>query len=80
MQVIRNAKALASALQAAGHVLVTGGTDCHLILWDLRPLNIDGAMYELVAEECLITVNKNTVPGDKSAMKPGGIRIGELTY
>ena len=56
---------------------MTGGTDCHLILWDLRPLNIDGAMYELVAEECLITVNKNTVPGDKSAMKPGGIRIGE---
>jgi len=55
---------------------VSGGTDCHLVLWDLRPRGIDGSRFERVCELCEITVNKNTCPGDKSAMNPGGCRLG----
>ena len=56
----------------------TGGTDTHLALLDLRPLGLDGAKVEKVLEEVSIAVNKNTCPGDKSALKPSGIRLGEL--
>lgn len=57
-------------------VLGLGGTDNHLIWVDLRPLKIDAARAETVLEHVGIAVNKNTVPGDKSALKPGGLRIG----
>jgi len=53
-----------------------GGTDNHLVLLDLRQKNLDGARVERVCELCNITVNKNTCPGDKSALNPGGLRIG----
>ena len=53
-----------------------GGTDNHLVLLDLRPKKIDGARVERVCELCSITVNKNTCPGDKSALVPGGLRLG----
>ena len=60
--------------------LPPGGTDNHLVLLDLRPKKIDGARTERVCELCSITVNKNTCPGDKSALVPGGLRLGEYTY
>ncbi|PAA48496.1 hypothetical protein BOX15_Mlig024463g3, partial [Macrostomum lignano] len=75
-QVLANAQAMSRALIAKGHSVVTGGTDCHLLLVDLRPKGVDGARAERVAELAAITFNKNTVPGDKSALVPGGIRLG----
>lgn len=54
-----------------------GGTDNHLVLVDLRPKGIDGARAERVLELVSITANKNTCPGDKSALTPGGLRLGE---
>ncbi|KAK2159764.1 hypothetical protein NP493_1689g00002 [Ridgeia piscesae] len=75
-QVMKNAKALAKALMDRGHTLVSNGTDTHLVLLDLRPKGLGGSRVEYVAELCSITVNKNTCPGDKSAMNPGGLRIG----
>jgi glycine hydroxymethyltransferase len=58
---------------------VLGGTDTHLALLDLRPLGLDGAKVEKVLETVSIAVNKNTCPGDKSALKPSGIRLGRRT-
>jgi glycine hydroxymethyltransferase len=75
-QVMKNAKAMAEALLKKGYTLVAGGTDNHLVLVDLRPRGIDGARVERVCELAEITVNKNTCPGDKSAMTPGGLRLG----
>jgi glycine hydroxymethyltransferase len=75
-QVVTNAKALCSALQAKGFTIVSGGTDNHLMLVDLRPLKTEGAMAEKVLEAVSIAVNKNTCPGDKSALRPSGLRLG----
>jgi glycine hydroxymethyltransferase len=79
-QVLRNAKSLADRLgkgnNGLGYNLVSGGTDNHLILIDLRDRGIDGARLERVLDLVSLTSNKNTVPGDISALKPGGLRIG----
>lgn len=75
-QVVANAKAFASSLLSHGIELVSGGTDNHLLLLDLRPKNIDGARVERVLELVNIAANKNTVPGDRSALVPSGLRIG----
>lgn len=75
-QVCANAKALAKGLMDRGYKLVTDGTDNHLNLWDLRPNGLTGSKMEKVLEKAHITVNKNTVPGDVSAMNPGGLRLG----
>ncbi|KAF2155324.1 cytosolic putative serine hydroxymethyltransferase [Myriangium duriaei CBS 260.36] len=75
-QVIKNAKALEHEFKARGHVLVTGGTDNHMVLLDLKPHSLDGARVEAVLEQVNIACNKNTTPGDKSALTPCGIRIG----
>ncbi|KAK4002737.1 hypothetical protein OUZ56_004542 [Daphnia magna] len=75
-QVLRNAKAMAKALMAKGYTLVSGGTDTHLVLVDLRPKGLDGARAEQVCNRTSISLNKNTCPGDKSAMTPGGLRLG----
>uniref|UniRef100_A0A3Q2VWR4 Serine hydroxymethyltransferase n=1 Tax=Haplochromis burtoni TaxID=8153 RepID=A0A3Q2VWR4_HAPBU len=75
-QVLKNAKAMAAALLSKGYTLVSGGTDNHLVLVDLRPKGIDGARAERVLELASITANKNTCPGDKSALTPGGLRLG----
>lgn len=56
---------------------ISGGTDNHLVLVDLRPMGIDGARAERVLELASITANKNTCPGDTSALTPGGLRLGE---
>lgn len=57
--------------------LTPGGTDNHLVLVDLRPKGLDGARAERVLELVSITANKNTCPGDRSAITPGGLRLGE---
>ncbi|XP_057477322.1 serine hydroxymethyltransferase 3, chloroplastic-like [Actinidia eriantha] len=75
-KVVSNCRALASRLIELGYNLVSGGSDNHLVLVDLRPLAIDGARVEKILDMAFITLNKNSVPGDKSALVPGGIRIG----
>ncbi|KAF5835536.1 SHMT-domain-containing protein [Dunaliella salina] len=75
-QVLKNSKALADAMQAKGYSLVSGGTENHLVLVDLRPKNVDGSRVERILEMVHIAANKNTVPGDKSALVPGGLRMG----
>lgn len=75
-QVTANAKRLAQKLQEKGYTIVTGGTDNHIVWFDLRPLGLNGPRVEKVLEEVSIACNKNTVPGDKSAFNPGGIRLG----
>ncbi|KAJ4365679.1 Serine hydroxymethyltransferase, cytosolic [Neocucurbitaria cava] len=75
-QVIKNAKALEVAFKELGYTLVTGGTDNHMVLLDLKPFALDGARVEAVLEQVNIACNKNTTPGDKSALTPMGIRIG----
>jgi len=75
-QVKANAAALCAFLVEKGYKLATGGTENHLMLWDLRPLGLTGSKVEKVFEEMHITLNKNAVHGDVSAMAPGGVRIG----
>lgn len=75
-QVVSNCRALASRLIELGYKLVSGGSDNHLVLVDLRPLGLDGARVEKILDMASITLNKNSVPGDKSALMPGGIRVG----
>jgi len=75
-KVIQNAQALAAGLMKRGHSVVTGGTDNHLVLWDVRPKGVTGSKMEKILDVCHITVNKNTIYGDKSALTPGGVRLG----
>lgn len=74
--VIKNAKALESEFKKMGHKLVADGTDSHMVLLDLRPKSLDGARVEAVLEQINIACNKNSIPGDKSALTPCGLRIG----
>lgn len=76
IQVRKNAQTLADRLIKHGYKLVTGGTDNHCILWDLRPLGLTGSKLEKLCDVVNITLNKNSVPGDTSALSPGGVRLG----
>lgn len=75
-QVLKNCKSMASALLSKKYSLVSGGTDNHLVLVDLRSKDIDGSRVEFLLELANIYANKNTVPGDKSALIPSGLRLG----
>ena len=76
-QVVENAKALATALQARGFAIVSGGTDSHLLLVDLRPKGLTGKLAEQLLDRAGITVNKNTIPDDpQSPFVTSGIRLG----
>merc|ERR1712230_109212 len=75
-EVVINCKALADTLMAKGHKLASDGTDNHLILWDLRPHGLTGGKVEKVCEAASISLNRNAVHGDASALSPGGVRIG----
>lgn len=75
-QVRLNAQTLAAALGGHEFTIVTGGTDNHLMLVDLRNKGISGGKAEKLLEYVGISVNKNTIPGDVSALNPSGIRIG----
>merc|ERR1712196_642250 len=74
--VVENAATLAATLVEKGHKLATGGTDNHLVLWDLRPHGLTGSKVEKVCDCVSITLNRNAVHGDASALSPGGVRIG----
>ena len=75
-KVVSNAKALENKFKSLGYRLVADGTDSHMVLVDLRPFSLDGARVEAVLEQINIACNKNSIPGDKSALTPCGIRIG----
>ena len=76
-QVVLNAKALAEALVAEGFDLVSGGTDNHLMLVDLRPMHITGKEMEKRLDEVHITVNKNAIPNDpEKPFVTSGVRVG----
>ncbi|CAN6633704.1 serine hydroxymethyltransferase, cytosolic [Trichomonascus vanleenenianus] len=75
-QVLKNAKALENAFKQAGYTMVSHGTDSHMVLVSLRDKGVDGARVETVCELINIALNKNSIPGDKSALVPGGVRIG----
>lgn len=76
-QVVDNAQALAKGLLARGFNLVSGGTDNHLMLVDLRPVHITGKEMEHRLDEVYITVNKNAIPNDpEKPMVTSGIRVG----
>lgn len=75
-QIVLNSKRLCKGLMAKGYTVVTGGTDVHLILLDLTNIKLNGARAEYILDKVSITCNKNTVPGDKSALNPSGIRLG----
>ena len=75
--VVVNAKALAEALIERGFAIVSGGTDSHLMLVDLRPKNLTGKVAEQLLDRAGITVNKNTIPDDpQSPFVTSGIRLG----
>ena len=75
--ILANASALSKALAAQGFNIVSGGTDNHLMLVDLRPFDITGKELEKRLDEVRITVNKNTIPNDpQSPFVTSGIRIG----
>jgi glycine hydroxymethyltransferase len=75
-QVRSNAQRLALELEDYGFKIITGGTDNHLMLVDLRNKGISGGKAEKILDYVGISVNKNTIPGDISALNPSGIRIG----
>ena len=76
-RVVENAKALAEALLAEGFNLVSGGTDNHLMLVDLRPMNITGKEFEARLDAVHITVNKNAIPNDpEKPFVTSGVRVG----
>ncbi len=72
----QNARALAAALIDRDFEVVTGGTDNHIILLNVRKWGLSGAQAEVALEHCNVSVNKNTIAGDTSALNPSGIRIG----
>jgi len=75
-QLLKNSKTLAQELINRGHTIMTNGTDNHIVLWDVRPLGLTGSKVEKVCELACISLNKNAVYGDTSALTPGGVRVG----
>jgi len=75
-QVRANMAAFGESMKKRNYTLVTDGTDNHLLMWNLKPLGLSGAKMERALELISISVNKNTVSTDTSALNPGGIRIG----
>lgn len=76
-QIVKNAKVLAEELVKGGLTIVTGKTECHLIVIDLRPNNLTGKVVAEALEEVGIIVNKNSVPNDTAGpFNPSGIRLG----
>lgn len=71
-----NCRTLAEHLMSLGHDIVSGGTDNHLLLWDLKKHGVSGSKMEKICEMADITINKNSIKGDLSAVTPGGVRLG----
>jgi glycine hydroxymethyltransferase len=76
-QIVSNSKSLAARLNMLGYRIVSGGTDNHLMLVDLRPRGLNGAEAQTTLDKAAITVNKNSIPFDTEPItKTGGIRVG----
>ena len=76
-RIVENARALAAAFVELGHVVLTGGTDNHLMLLDVRPFGITGRQAESAVRECGITLNRNTIPYDPNGpWYTSGLRLG----
>ena len=76
-QIVKNCKALADGLVKRGHTLISGGTDNHVMLMDLRNEGVTGKELEAMLDECYITLNKNTIPQEPlSPFVTSGVRIG----
>jgi len=75
-QILKNSKMLAKTLIKLGFNLFTGGTDNHLMLIDLKSLNLDGKTAEKILEKANILANRNSLPGDISPFNPTGLRLG----
>ena len=76
-RVLANARAIAEALSAGGVRVVSGGTDCHMFLADLRKLGVDGKTAQSALDRACITLNKNAIPNDPlPPMVTSGIRVG----
>lgn len=76
-QVVKNAKVFGEALQAEGINLVSGGTDNHLLLLDVRSMGLTGKVAEALLDEVQITANKNTIPFEtESPFVTSGVRVG----
>ena len=75
-QIVKNAQALAAELKKLGFNLISGGTETHLILIDVRNFGLDGSEAERMLERVGIIANRNSVPGDTSPFRPSGIRMG----
>lgn len=75
-QILKNSKTLAQALINFGFKLWTNGTDNHLMVIDLKPLNITGKIAEQLLEQANILANRNSLPGDQSPFNPTGLRLG----
>lgn len=74
--VLDNCQAMAKALVQKGFKLVSGGSDNHLVLVNLNSKELDGGRFDAVLEKVNIVANKNTIPGDRNALLPKGIRFG----
>jgi glycine hydroxymethyltransferase len=75
-RVVVNSRALADELMSLGYSLVTGGTDNHLVLLDLKTQGLSGAKMQLVSDAVKISLNKCACPGDTSPLVAGGVRVG----
>ncbi|MCB1232878.1 MAG: ribose 5-phosphate isomerase B [Verrucomicrobiae bacterium] len=76
-QIVKNAKALSARLAELGYTIISGGTDNHVFMVDVRPQGLNGKIVQEALDEAGITVNKNSIPFDtESPFKGGGIRIG----
>ncbi len=75
-QIFKNSQKLSQELQKRGFKLFTNGTDNHLMLIDLKPLNLEGKIAENLLEKANIVANRNSLPGDISPFNPTGIRLG----
>jgi glycine hydroxymethyltransferase len=63
-------------LKNRGEKFITDGTENHLMMWDVRPHDLTGAKVQNLLDHVHITTNKNSLVGDKSALNPGGVRLG----
>ncbi|KAL7672386.1 hypothetical protein ACOME3_007273 [Neoechinorhynchus agilis] len=76
-QVLANSRQLVKSMQEFGYEFATGGTDNHMSLLKIdRSTGLDGAKVTYLLEQVSISVNKNAIPGDKSVLKPSGVRFG----
>ena len=67
---------MAKELLSRGNTLITGGTDNHLMLINVKEKGLTGSKVQILCDALHITLNKNTIVGDKSALTPGGVRVG----